>query len=69
MRRTERIEVQDIRHEPIFIEDFIGRRGKMIHLQWGQAIAGSLVGLVFGVVFGINRVVAAYRAEWGEGGL
>jgi uncharacterized membrane protein len=45
----------------------------MIHLQWGRAIAGSLVGFVFGIIFGavfvVNRGMAAYRAELAKAGI
>jgi hypothetical protein len=35
----------------------------MIHLQWGRALMGGLAGLVIGIIFGVNRVVSAFKAE------
>jgi hypothetical protein len=32
--------------------------------SWGRTMEGAVVGLVFGVIFGANRVVAAHKSEW-----
>ena len=40
----------------------------MTLLRWGLTIAGSLVGLVFGIILGMIGVFATLRAEWAKAG-
>ena len=40
----------------------------MSSLRWGLTIAGSLVGLVFGIILGMIGVFGTLRAEWAKAG-